>query len=1134
MIEVFDLIVSISALMTFHLLETVATMAIIILFFLLHFSMTISPRKWGINFLELSLFALLTGIAIIPTWVTDGQLTLRAIPVLLAPLHTGLRESILVVLFSTAIMLALSNSTIFFWPITGTMIALLGSFVVHRSSQNNIRHKIILLFLLNALYFINYYYGAVAVYGSTFIMPPDDIPIPIGYIAVFLTVMNTIGTIFLDQLIAHFKNHRQLTSQIAHAEEKYRNLVENALVGIYIVQNNKLVYVNPGVSAITGVSNQFLLDIDNIFDYIHPDDHSNVRKNIREMLSGTTERNSYELRLVKDNRCVYVEVFSNYITYEGKPAYIGSMVDITARRQSEVEIRQQQKRLRGIIAAIPDVVTVIDKKGILREILSHRETLSPLSANPVLGQSIYDIVPEPLAGQIMQNIHAALYSQNVVSYSFTFTTVDNRIWNIRLSPINADEVVSTIRDVTKTKKIEDNYRLSMEKFQTLFNSSNDAVFVFPAIRSENTAFLEVNEAACKKLGYTREELLNLPVHAITELPSEELAKNEWDKLMLTGHSIFELVHVAKDGRRILVEANSHLFNLWDSPKVITIARDITARKQIELALRESDARFRYLARHIPLMLWMDDQNGNCIFTNQKWQEFTGISPDEGTKLNWSNHVHPSDKQLIESTLQSALDRQAPFTYEFRMLRYDGEYRWVQAVGIPRRNADNSFAGYIGCCLDIHDKKHAENVLTNSYRRLEKDVEAQSRLLANSNAKLAQEIFVRRAMEKRYRKLFDSVQDAIFVWKITPNGLPGRIIEVNDVACQWLKYTRDELLALTMLSVMPNHGSAFASDRMEKLLASRQAIFEFDYITKDNHHVPAEINAHLFALNGELVGLCIARDISDRKQAELDLLAARNRINKADKLAFLGNMAAGIAHEINQPLNSIKVTADSILMWFKSGQPYQKEEFLEDVQTISQQATRIANIIKYIRDLIRSHQQTTSQRFNMAQAITNAVNMLTPQLNAAKVSLTLDLEDKTLEVNGSLVHMEHVILNLINNALESLESTQQAKRKITIQTRLEDRIIVLISDNGPGIPETIKDKLFTPFFTTKGTGMGLGLSIVKSVITSHGGQITVTNNKPCGAVFRLAFPLIDENNIETISDTNTEDTVEDITKEDNAS
>lgn len=1115
------MIVSITAKLTFQLIQNIATMATIILFFLLHVSMPAGPRKWGINLLELSLFTLLAGVAIIPVWETSGYLTVSILPLFLAPLHTGLREAFLVALFSTAIMLALPNSTMLFWPITGTMITLLGIFVLHRFSNYSSRYKISLLFLFNTLYFVNYYYGAVAVFGSHFLIPPEAVPVSIGYMAFFLASINTIGTLFLDRLIAYFKNHRQPTSPITQEEEKYRSLVENALVGIYIVQNNKLVYVNSGLSVITGVSSQFLLGIDNIFDYIHPDDHDKVRENVKKMFSGATSRTSYELRLIKDNRCVHVEVFSNRITYEGKPAYIGSMVDITARRQSEIEIRQQQDRLRGIIAAIPDVVTVIDKKGILREILSHRESLSPLSANPVLGQSIYDIVPEPLAEQIMQNIHAALYSQNVVSYSFTFTTEDNRIWNIRLSPINAEEVVSTIRDVTKNKKIEDNYRLSMEKFQTLFNSSNDGVFVFPAIFSETTTFLEVNEAACKKLGYTREELLKLPVGAITEISSPELAKSEWDKLMLTGHSICELVHIAKDGRRILVEANSHLFNLWDSPKIITIARDITARKEIELALRESEARFRYLARHIPLMLWMDDQNGNCIFTNQKWQDFTGATPAEGSKLDWSNYVHPSDKQLIESTLQSALDRQSPFTYEFRMLRCDGEYRWVQAVGIPRRNADNSFAGYIGCCLDIHDKKHAENVLTNSYRRLEKDVEAQSRLLANSNAKLAQEIFVRRAMEKRYRKLFDSVQDAIFVWKITPNGLPGRIIEVNDVACQWLKYTRDELLALTMLSVMPNQGSAFTADRMEKLLASRQAIFEFDYITKDGRHVPAEINAHLFALNGELVGLCIARDISDRKQAELDLLAARNRINKADKLAFLGNMAAGIAHEINQPLNSIKVTADSILMWFKSGQSYQKEEFLEDVQTISQQATRIANIIKYIRDLIRSHQQTTSQRFNMAQAITNAVNMLTPQLNAARVSLTLDLEDKTLEVNGSLVHMEHVILNLINNALEALESTQQATKKITIQTRLEDRIIVLISDNGPGIPEAIKDKLFTPFFTTKGTGMGLGLSIVKSVITSHGGQITVTNNKPCGAVFRLAFPLIDENNIESFSDTNTE-------------
>ncbi len=1120
---------------TFHLLEDIATMATIILFFLLHFSLATAPKKWGINRLEISLFALLTLIATISTWSTAGQLTISMIPFLLAPLHIGLREVVFVVFVSTSILLALAGSNLTGWTILGSVIAILGVFVLHRFSDCRPRKKIGLLLIINGLYFTTYYYAMATIHGSTFIIPPADTPVDVSYIAILLTLINSTGIVVLDRIMTYLKNHRQLTAQVAQAEEKYRNLVENSLVGIYIIQNNKFLYTNPGLTAITGFSSQQLLGIKNIYDYIHPDDRHKVRENIKAMLSEKTDRSSYEVRLIENDRCLHVEVFSNYITFDGKPALIGSMIDITARRQTEAALRQKQKRLQGIIAAIPDVVTVIDKNGILREILSHQDSLSPLTAKPVLGQSIHDICAEPLARQIMQNIHAALHSKYVVSYSFTFQTLDNRIWNIRLSAINADEVVSTIRDVTKNKKIEDNYRLSMEKYQTLFNSSSDAIFVFPVSQGQASPFLEVNDAACKKLGYNREELLNLSVYDISEM-SQEMADSERNKLLCTGHSLLEVVHIAKDGHRVFVEVNSHLFNLWDSPKIISIARDITARKQIEMALRESEARFRYVASHIPLMLWMDDQDGYCIFTNKKWQEFTGTNPDLGTKLDWSSYVHTSDRQLIQSTLKSALDRQAPFSYEFRMLRCDGEYRWVQAVGIPRHNSDNSFAGYIGCCLDIHDKRQSESVLTNSYRRLEKDVEAQSRLLANSNAQLAQEIFTRRAMEKRYRKLFDSVQDAIFVWKITPAGMPGRIIEVNDVACQWLNYTRNELLSLTMLSIMQSQISSLSATRMEKLLASRQAIFEFDYLTKDNRSVPAEVNVHLFSLNGELVGLCIARDISDRKQAELELLAARNRINKTDKLAFLGNMAAGIAHEINQPLNSIKVTADSILMWSKDGHSYQIAEFREDVQTISKQATRIANIIKYIRDLIRSHQQTTTQRFNMIQAINNAVTMLTPQLNAAKVTLSLDLTEKPLEIIGSLVHMEHVILNLINNAMESLESSTQPHREIHIQTLLEDRIIVLIADNGPGIPEASHQKLFVPFFTTKDTGMGLGLSIVQSVITSHGGQITVQNNETGGATFRLSFPLIDEDTMEDTANSKeyAADVTDDITKEDDAS
>ena len=638
------------------------------------------------------------------------------------------------------------------------------------------------------------------------------------------------------------------------------------------------------------------------------------------------------------------------------------------------------------------------------------------------------------------------------------------------------------------------------KYRSLVESSLTGIYVI-----QGSKLVYVSQGFTAITGYSRAQLL-----AITNVydyihPDDRASVHKIIHQKLTNQTApvtYELRLLSQTGGLRYVKVQSSYFEIGGKPAIIGTMTDINECKQAEQALCESQELFRYLANDIPFMVWMEDRESRCVFVNKQWQEYTGLTWEEGSDISWDCRLHPQEKKPDKS-----LNREK-FDYECRMLRHDGEYRWVQLIGIPRQTPDGSFAGYIGCCLDIHDSKEADKALQRSYRRLEKNIEEQTRQLANANATLAQEIFTRRAVEKRYRQLFDSVQDSIFVWKITPQGLPGRIIEVNDIACRRLGYSRDELLSLSMLDTMSGQGKAAATSHMEKLLTSRQAIFEFDHLTKDQRPIPSEVNAHIFALNEELVGLCISRDISDRKEAEAELSAARNRISRTEKLAFLGNMAAGIAHEINQPLNSIKVTADSILMWYKEGQTYQVEEFLEDVQTISEQSARIANIINYIRDLIRTSQQSTNQRFSLTGAITNAVKMTFSQAGAADISLTLKLAEDPLEMYGSLAHMEHVFLNLISNAIDALTGLEQSVKEIEIETLLHDKIIVQISDNGTGITEELRKRIFTPFFSTKNNGMGLGLAIVKSVVTSHGGQITIMNNERGGATFRLVFPLIE--------------------------
>ncbi|WP_371372602.1 PAS domain S-box protein [Sporomusa aerivorans] len=1089
-----------------QLLENLGAMALVLLLFLHHCPAAVSHHKYEANARGFLLFALLGLISLIPVLeIPSFTPNLSMVPVILTSVYVGLPEAALVGLLTSTALLVVGGYDWIPWAAATPCWGLIAAFMRNIFYDYRPSWRLGMATLVNCLFSLNIYILANSFYaGATFSLFSK--PNALFNFFIPLTVASVAGATLLNWLIVYFQQGLDAQKKLLQAEARYRRIVDSSLVGIYTIQGNKLTYVNRGFSVITNRSGDQLSTIENIYDHVHPDDRELVRENIRKRVTREQEQIKYEMRLCVAGAIRHVEVHGSYIDLEEESSVIGTMIDITDRKQAELELARSEARLRAIIAAVPDMVTVIDKNGILCEVLSTNE-MSPLSAAHRTTNNINELFEQCSSEELLQQIRDVLKLQTV--RTFEHRNAGQSVLEIRLSPINASEVVAIVRDITARKQTEENYRLTMERYQSLFNSSNDAIFVLPVTQDRQATFLEVNDNACKRLGYSRDELLQMFIFDITEWPDQEMAKRSWQQITQSGHDLIEVTHIAKDGTRIPVEINSHLFKLWGTPRIIAVARDISERRQVETALRESEERFRYLANHIPILLWMDDQDGNCIFVNKQWQEYTGKLWRSGTSIDCTAFIHPKDRQLVKYALEKARGWREKFSYEYRLLSTDGEYRWVQAIGIPWYNPDESFAGFIGCCLDVHDKKLTDRVLKHSYKRLEKSVEEQSRQLANANATLAQEIFVRRAVEKRYRQLFDSVQDAIFVWKITSQGLPGKIIEVNDVACRRLGYTREDLLSLSMLETMSQQSRITTAIRMEKLVASRQTIFELEQLDKHGNTTPSEVNAHLFALNGELVGLCIARDISDRKQAESELLAARIRISKTEKLAFLGNMAAGIAHEINQPLNSIKVTADSILMWAKEGQTYNWEEFLDDIQTISDQSARIANIIKYIRDLIRSNQQANSQVFSLTKAIANATHMLQSQLDAAGVTLSLKLLDDPLEICGSLAHMEHVLLNLITNALDALVSLQQLQREIEIETLLEDRIIVKISDNGPGISEAVKQRMFTPFFTTKSTGMGLGLAIVKSVITSHNGQITVDNNDRGGATFRLEFPLIED-------------------------
>jgi signal transduction histidine kinase len=250
--------------------------------------------------------------------------------------------------------------------------------------------------------------------------------------------------------------------------------------------------------------------------------------------------------------------------------------------------------------------------------------------------------------------------------------------------------------------------------------------------------------------------------------------------------------------------------------------------------------------------------------------------------------------------------------------------------------------------------------------------------------------------------------------------------------------------------------------------------------------------------------CDARMEAEKKHSEAVQLT-----EQSSRLASVGVMAAGITHEINQPLNAIKVTADSIQYWHKRNPGKLPEPFIEQLKSISKSVYRIVEIIQHMRTFWIQPDSPKISLINLNQAVKNALSLTRQQLTAHHINHQFVSKSNPIPVKGNLIHFEQIVLNLISNAIHSLDETARDDKLIQLTTASVNGLATLtIQDNGTGLPVDNTDRLFNPFFSTKnsGEGMGLGLAIVKNYIDKYNGNVTAENNQKGGATFVIRFPI----------------------------
>jgi two-component system, LuxR family, sensor kinase FixL len=506
--------------------------------------------------------------------------------------------------------------------------------------------------------------------------------------------------------------------------------------------------------------------------------------------------------------------------------------------------------------------------------------------------------------------------------------------------------------------------------------------------------------------------------------------------------------------------------------MLFLATVVEERATGETELRESEQRFRIVADAAPVLIWMSGVDKLCTFFNKPWLEFTGRSLEQEMGNGWADGVHPDDLQTCLKVYTEAFDARKSFVMQYRLRRHDGEYRWVSDEGVARHDAQGNFVGYVGSCVDVTELINKDEALRESEERMRLAAEAVHLGIWEWDLR-KDEAWVTSA-----RRAFwgwpasGKITLEHFISRVHPDDRNRIRQEIDDAIHKGKDYDSEY--------------RAILSDGSVRWMSTRATV-KFDENGK-----PAR-----------LLGISI--DITARKQAELEVLQHREELGHLSRVAAMGELAASIAHELNQPLSGITSNASAGQRFIDRGDVDLRElrDLLGDIVA---DGRRAGDVIRGIQRMVKKG-APARQRVNVNDLVMNVVHMVNPDAVLHSCEMETLLDPNLPPIEGDPIQLQQGLINLVINAFDAMRDTPLSGRKIVIATERngDGTICTSVRDYGVGISEEARERLFEQFFTTKAEGLGMGLGIVRSIVESHGGTVAAENVAGGGARFHFTLP-----------------------------
>jgi two-component system sensor kinase FixL len=507
--------------------------------------------------------------------------------------------------------------------------------------------------------------------------------------------------------------------------------------------------------------------------------------------------------------------------------------------------------------------------------------------------------------------------------------------------------------------------------------------------------------------------------------------------------------------------------------LLFLAALIEERVTGENELQESESRFQFVADAAPVLIWMAGVDKLCTFFNKPWLQFTGRSMEQELGNGWAEGVHQDDLERCLQIYTSAFDARQPFVMQYRLRRDDGEYRWISDQGVPRYDAQGTFAGYIGSCVDVTELMTKDEALRQSEERMRLAVAAVN--LGIWEWHLAtNEIWATNARRSVLGwPSTGKVTFEDFMSQVHPEDRSHIRQTINDAIRDTKDYESEYRLVLP--------------DGIVRWMSTRGSI-QFDSVGKPSR----------------LLGISI--DITARKQAELDAQRGRAELSHLSRVALMGEMSASIAHELNQPLSGILSNAAAGQRFIDRGD-FDLREVRELLGDIISDGRRASDVVRGIRGMVKK-EQLARRSVNLNEVVMDAWRMASSDALLHSCQLETSLDSNLPAIDADPVQLQQVLLNLAINAFDAMRDTPASIRKVLIATQSngDGTVRTSVRDYGVGISEEMQDRLFDPFFSTKTEGLGMGLAIVRSIVESHGVTNTAENADGGGTRFEFVLPV----------------------------